>query len=186
MHKAFSGWSGLGFIMKNQMLIGIGCFAKPERLSRIFNKLVQDYALGPLGDNHLFDQYIPPGCESADLLRELLAKPTNGRPSGRCETIRFPKHQNITGFYLSFFDQKLNLKIFARGNSAKQEIYTATLDELTKLRQERLYWMGDPFNRIPENIRLRMADLDYTPAEKKCPRKMAIGRLMREAVVEFS
>ena len=124
--------------MDNQTVIGIGCFAKPERLSRIFNKLVQDYALGSLENNQLFDQYTPPGCEGADLLREFLAKPTKGRPSGRCETIRFPKHPNITGFYLSLFDQKLNLKIFTRGNSAKQEIYTATLDELTQLRQERL------------------------------------------------
>ena len=42
------------------------------------------------------------------------------------------------------------------------------------------------FNTIPENIRRRMADLDYSPAEKRCPRKMAIGRLMREAVEDFS
>ena len=42
------------------------------------------------------------------------------------------------------------------------------------------------FNRIPENIRRRMADLDYSPAEQKCPQKMAIGRLMREAVEELS
>jgi predicted aldo/keto reductase-like oxidoreductase len=42
------------------------------------------------------------------------------------------------------------------------------------------------FNRIPENIRRQMAGLDYTPAEKRCPQKMAIGRLMREAVEELS
>ena len=42
------------------------------------------------------------------------------------------------------------------------------------------------FNRIPDNIRLQMADFDYSPAEKRCPRKMAIGRLMREAVEELS
>ena len=42
------------------------------------------------------------------------------------------------------------------------------------------------FNRIPENIRRQMAGLDYPPAEKRCPKKMAIGRLMREAVTELS
>jgi len=42
------------------------------------------------------------------------------------------------------------------------------------------------FNSIPENIRLKMADIDYSPAEKRCPRQMAIGRLMREAVAELS
>ena len=126
------------FIMKNQTVIGIGCFARPERLSRIFNKLVQDYALGSFEDNQLFDQYKPAGSEGVDLLRALMARPAKGEPSRGCETIRFPKHQKITGFYLSLLDQKLNLKIFARGNSSKQEIYTAKLDELTKLRQERL------------------------------------------------
>jgi len=124
--------------MKNQMLIGIGCFAKPEKLSRIFNKLVQDYALGSLEDNQLLDQYIPTESEGVDLLRALLATPTKGEPSHGCEAIRFPKHPKIAGFYLSLLDQKLNLKIFARGNSSKQEIYTAKLDELTKLRQKRL------------------------------------------------
>jgi len=42
------------------------------------------------------------------------------------------------------------------------------------------------FNTIPENIRRQMAGLDYSPAEKRCPRQMAIGRLMREALTELS
>jgi len=41
------------------------------------------------------------------------------------------------------------------------------------------------FNRIPQRIRLEMANLDYTIAEQKCPQKMAIGKLMREAVKEL-
>jgi uncharacterized protein len=41
------------------------------------------------------------------------------------------------------------------------------------------------FRTIPENIRLKMADLDYSAAEQKCPQKMAIGKLMREAVDIF-
>jgi hypothetical protein len=31
-----------------------------------------------------------------------------------------------------------------------------------------------------------MVHLDYTLAEQKCPRKMAIGTLMKEAVEELS
>ena len=124
--------------MENQTFTGIGCFAKPERLSRLFNKLVQDYAIGPFEGDQLFDQNTPAGCEVVDLLKALMAGPTRGRRSGGCETIKFREHQKITGFYLSLFDQKLNLAIFARGNSSKQEIYTAKLDELTKLRQKRL------------------------------------------------
>ncbi len=42
------------------------------------------------------------------------------------------------------------------------------------------------FYRIPETIRRQMANLDYTLAEQKCPQKMAIGKLMREAVKEMT
>jgi hypothetical protein len=124
--------------MDNQTVIGIGCFAKPERLSRIFNKLVQDYALDSVEGDQLLDQNIPARCECADLIKALMAGPTKSRRPGGCKVIKFPGHRIITGFYLSLFDQKLNLKIFARGNSSKQEIYTAMLDDLTKLRHERL------------------------------------------------
>jgi hypothetical protein len=42
------------------------------------------------------------------------------------------------------------------------------------------------FNEIPESIRRAMARLDYSLAEQKCPQKMAIGKLMREAVDEMT
>jgi predicted aldo/keto reductase-like oxidoreductase len=41
------------------------------------------------------------------------------------------------------------------------------------------------FSRIPQNIRDDMASIDYTEAEQRCPQKMAIGKLMRQAVEEF-
>jgi len=50
---------------------------------------------------------------------------------------------------------------------------------------------GDPhraarfFNRIPQSTRVEMASLDYTTAEQRCPQKMAIGKLMRQAVKEL-
>jgi predicted aldo/keto reductase-like oxidoreductase len=42
------------------------------------------------------------------------------------------------------------------------------------------------FNEIPVTIRKKMARLDYSLAEQKCPQKMAIGKLMREAVDEMT
>jgi predicted aldo/keto reductase-like oxidoreductase len=42
------------------------------------------------------------------------------------------------------------------------------------------------FSRIPQRIRVDMASLDYTKAEQRCPQKMAIGKLMRQAVKELS
>lgn len=124
--------------MNNQTLIGIGCFAKPERLGRIFNKLVADYALGFVEVNQLFDQNKPPKCEGTDLLRALMARSTQGCQSGGDKTTRFPENHIITGFYLSLSDEKLNLKIFTRGKDSNRGIYTARLDGFTKLRQARL------------------------------------------------
>jgi len=45
---------------------------------------------------------------------------------------------------------------------------------------------GTHFRQIPSEIRLRMAGADYSVAEKRCPRNMAIGRLMQEALKELS
>jgi len=42
------------------------------------------------------------------------------------------------------------------------------------------------FNKIPEKIRRRLANTDYSMAEQKCPQNMAIGRLMKEAIKELS
>jgi len=41
------------------------------------------------------------------------------------------------------------------------------------------------FKTIPENIRWQMTHLDYSLAEQKCPQKMPIGKLMKEAVDIF-
>ena len=41
------------------------------------------------------------------------------------------------------------------------------------------------FNSIPEDVRRRISGKDYEAAEKKCPRNIAIGRLMREALDEL-
>ena len=42
------------------------------------------------------------------------------------------------------------------------------------------------FSEIPAEVRRRLAESDYSAAEKKCPRNLAIGRLMREAVSELA
>jgi hypothetical protein len=41
------------------------------------------------------------------------------------------------------------------------------------------------FKDIPEKVRAKMAGLDYSFAEKRCPQKMAIGNLMRDALKEL-
>ena len=41
------------------------------------------------------------------------------------------------------------------------------------------------FQKIPLGIRRQMEGVDYRPAEQRCPQKMAIGSLMREALKEL-
>jgi predicted aldo/keto reductase-like oxidoreductase len=42
------------------------------------------------------------------------------------------------------------------------------------------------FKDIPEIVRAKIASLDYSLAEKRCPQKMAIGHLMRDAFEQLS
>jgi predicted aldo/keto reductase-like oxidoreductase len=42
------------------------------------------------------------------------------------------------------------------------------------------------FKKIPQRIREQMIHLDYGSAEQRCPRKMAIGKLIRAAIKELS
>jgi len=42
------------------------------------------------------------------------------------------------------------------------------------------------FRQIPPGTRQLMAGMDFSQAEQRCPQKMAIGRLMREAATELS
>ncbi|MEJ2285093.1 MAG: hypothetical protein P8X85_16025 [Desulfobacterales bacterium] len=50
--------------MKHEMFTGIGCFAKPDRLNRIFNKLVQNF--GQFNADQLFDGSESDGSDYAD------------------------------------------------------------------------------------------------------------------------
>ena len=124
--------------MENQTFTGIGCFAKPERLGRIFSKLVQNYALGPLKGIKMFDENLSKENEGVDLLPALMAGLTASSGSGDREPLTYRRSKPIIGFYLTLNDQKLKLSVFARGNSTRAEIFTTSLDELTRLRQKRL------------------------------------------------
>jgi predicted aldo/keto reductase-like oxidoreductase len=41
------------------------------------------------------------------------------------------------------------------------------------------------FQKVPLRIRQQMESIDYGPAERRCPQKMAIGKLMHEALKEL-
>lgn len=125
--------------MENHRVIGIGCYAKPEKLSRIFKKLVQDYTLGPFERSQLSDEPVSEKINGVDLVRALMAGQRPGICSGDNEGCRFTAITKITGFYLTMNEQGLNLSIFARSDSCRPEIISTRLDGLTKLRQKRLH-----------------------------------------------
>ncbi|MBT8341991.1 MAG: aldo/keto reductase, partial [Desulfatitalea sp.] len=47
-------------------------------------------------------------------------------------------------------------------------------------------WARHHFSRLPDTVRDALTCADFTVAESRCPQGMPIGRLMREAVVDFA
>ena len=123
--------------MKNQTLNGIGCFAKPERLSRIFLRLVQSYALGQLEGIKLVDRFKSVEKEGAGLLKALITGKAAWQESSQLSTRAGVENKIITGFYLSLKGHCLELSIFSK-NDSRLERHSALLEEFTRLRQKRL------------------------------------------------
>ena len=125
--------------MINKKVTGIGCFAKPATLRRVFKKMVRNYTLGKFED-------ISPGkghdrlrgTDGTLLLQALISGHTGYFPSTDSESCGSVRDRKITGFFLTLRNQQLNLSIFAKGNRNNRERYTATLAGYTELRQKRL------------------------------------------------
>jgi len=124
--------------MKNQMITGIGCFAKPEKLSRIFLKMIRNYALGQIEGIDPADRKQWGETESTRLMEALIVGKNPQSHSSDSDSTQTPEYQKITGFFLALKDQKLNLSIFAKKWSGRQERYSAVLDVLTQMRRSRL------------------------------------------------
>ena len=127
--------------MKNQTITGVGCFAGPEKLSRIFLRMVQTYTLGTLDGIEWIN-----GCESDEsegtrLLKALVAG--NGKAAwqnsanpGAADRL---ENKKITGFFLTLKGQRLKLSIFAKKGDSQRERHSAILNEFTQMRQKRLH-----------------------------------------------
>ena len=125
--------------MINKKLTGIGCFAKPATLSRVFKKMVQNYTLGQFESINMVNGHDEVrGSDGTVLLRALIAGKAGYFPSPDSESCSVAESRKITGFFLTLRNQRLNLSIFARGDCNIRERYTASLDAFTELRQKRL------------------------------------------------
>ena len=121
--------------MRHQMITGIGCFAKPEKLSRVFRKMVNSYTLGKVEELEWMDGHETDG---KILLKALIAGESGGYPQQRSGGGVTTANRKVTGFFLTMRGHSLNVSIFAEGGSRSRERYTTNLDELTRIRRKRL------------------------------------------------
>ena len=125
--------------MMNRKVTGIGCYAKPATLSRVFKKMVRNYTLGQFENINLVNGHDEVrAADGTVLLRALIAGKTGYFPSPNLDSGGAGQSREITGFFLTLRDQQLNLSIFAKGARNNRERYTASLDGFTELRQKRL------------------------------------------------
>ncbi len=124
--------------MENHTVTGIGCFAQPQKLSRIFLKMVHTYTLGQLGATELIEGCQCQKSDCTKLIRKLIEGKAAGPHAATKETAASLENQKITGFYLTSRGNRLELSIFAKNRTRRQEIHSAVLDKLTQFRQKRL------------------------------------------------
>jgi len=121
--------------MKHENITGIGCFAKPATLNRVFQKIMRSYALGTFEAIRAETTGKTFGRGDAGLLDALMADRLQTQPVQAAHGL---ENKKITGFFLSLKGRRLSLAVFARGERAQKLRYTLTLDGLTLIRQRRL------------------------------------------------
>jgi hypothetical protein len=124
--------------MENQIITGIGCFAGPKKLSRIFMRMVQSYTLGKLDGIEWGTGCDSDGTEGTKLLKALIAGKAVRQDSAHPDAVDRLENKKITGFFLTLKDQGLELSIFAENGDCPPERHSAVLDGFTKIRQKRL------------------------------------------------
>jgi len=124
--------------MKNQRIVGIGCFARPETLSRVAKKWIRTYTLGQIQSLRVGNDNGVTPSEGTQLLNAIITGQPNNVQKQTSKQLDGLQDKKITGFFLEMKDHRLNLSVFAKGVSSGRKRYTATLDAVTKIRQKRL------------------------------------------------
>ena len=124
--------------MKNLGMVGVGCFAKPETLSRVLKNMIEGYILGNFkrlteenNDNSI-------SIELIQLLKAIIVHATENQQTIGAELIDSLEGKKITGFFLALKNESLNLSLFTRENRLKCKKFSANLDALTQIRKKRL------------------------------------------------
>jgi hypothetical protein len=117
--------------MAENRMMGVGCFARQPTLARVLGRMMEAYSLGDWKDAAGADERASRGCLA---LRKLISGKSdwNG-PDGNGGA-----EEDIAGFFLTFENQRLNLSVFTRRRGMRCRKYTASLNELSRLRRSRL------------------------------------------------
>lgn len=93
-----------------ETMTGVGCFGRPQTLSRVLGRVMQGYSMPNWEDR--FEA--APSPSGAVALRHLM------RPGGA------RAHECVSGFFLGLREGRLHLSVFTRGGTARRR-YIARL-----------------------------------------------------------
>jgi hypothetical protein len=118
-------------ISKTNEVVGVGCFAQQPTLSRVLDRMMKAYSLGDWKD--AVSEYEKASPEI--MVLQTLMSGTSGmngpHEDGKIE-------EQFAGFFLTFENQRPKLSVITRRQGKQSRKYTASLDELSRLRRSRL------------------------------------------------
>ncbi len=121
--------------MKHQGVIGIGCYGKPETLSRVLKRMVENYILGISKRPDRNNSQHCVQFETIKLLKALIGGLFENHQLSEPEIIENIRTSRITGFFLALERRKLNLSIFTRDG---QSVNSVNLDHFPAIRNKEL------------------------------------------------
>jgi hypothetical protein len=131
------GWEK--FIMKNQIVTGVGCFAGPQTLIRVFRRILQSYTLGQFENLRMGgNAHDAMGANGTELLRTLMTGTAGWEQACSGESDGNLAERNITGFFLALKGQRMRLAVFTKGENRKPHRFSTYLDDFVELRRQRM------------------------------------------------
>ena len=122
--------------MKYQGLIGVGCYGKPETLSRVLKRMVARYISGNFREPGRVDSRQCVQFETFKLFKTLMGGLLESHQFPEPEIIENIKRAGVTGFFLALERRGLNLSIFTRDGQATD---TVNLDGQAEIRKTHLH-----------------------------------------------
>jgi len=123
--------------MINGKVVGLDSFGKPESFSKVFEKLVESYALDAIDWFDPDKEHKALKSEVTRFRKSALSAKAETRPSVGLGTDFRLESRKITGFALALEDQLLHISIFARADGQNNEKHTSRMERYTQRRRNR-------------------------------------------------